>query len=105
MKKLLHSPFSWIYIIAALVLINWVASQWHTRLDLTAEKRYTISSATRELLRSLDEPVTVTVLLDGDLPAGFKKLAGSTRDMLQEFKEISGSNIQYFFRQPGGGNE
>ena len=103
MKKLLQSPYSWIYIIAALVLINWVASQWHTRLDLTAEKRYTISSATRELLQSLDEPVTITVLLDGDLPAGFKKLAGSTRDMLQEFKEISGSNIQYFFRQPGQG--
>ncbi len=85
------------------MLINWLASQWHARLDLTAEKRYTISSSTRQLLESLDEPVTVTVLLDGDLPAGFKKLSGSTRDMLEEFREISGSNIQFFFRQPGQG--
>jgi gliding-associated putative ABC transporter substrate-binding component GldG len=53
------------------------------------------------LLQSLDEPVTITVLMDGDLPAGFKKLQGSTRDMLQEFKEIGGSNVQYFFRKPG----
>lgn len=103
MKKLLISPYSWIYVIVGLILINWVASQWHTRLDLTAEKRYTISAATRELLQSLDEPVTITVLLDGGLPAGFKKLAGSTRDMLQEFREISGNNIQFFFRQPGQG--
>ncbi|HTN05335.1 gliding motility-associated ABC transporter substrate-binding protein GldG [Agriterribacter sp.] len=103
MKKLLQSPYSWIYVIAGLVLINWVASQWHTRLDLTAEKRYTISPATRALLQSLDEQVTITVLLDGDLPAGFKKLAGSTQDMLQEFREISGNNIRFFFRQPGQG--
>lgn len=103
MKKLLQSRYSWILVIAGLVLVNWLASKWHTRLDLTAEKRYTISPATRELLQSLDEPVTITVLLEGDLPAGFKKLAGSTRDMLQEFKEISGSNIHYYFRQPGQG--
>lgn len=103
MKKLWISPYRWIYVIVGLILINWIASRWHARLDLTAEKRYTISAATRELLQSLDEPVTLTVLLDGDLPAGFKKLAGSTRDMLQEFREISGNNIQFFFRQPGQG--
>ncbi len=103
MKKLLQSRYSWIYVIAGLLLINYLATRWHTRLDLTAEKRYTISSATRQLLKSLDEPVTITVLLDGDLPAGFKKLAGSTREMLQEFKEISGNNLQFFFRQPGLG--
>ena len=103
MKKNLQSPYSWIFVIAGLVLVNWIASQWHGRIDLTAEKRYTISPATRTLLQSLDEPVTITVLLDGDLPAGFKKLAGSTRDMLQEFREINGNNIQFFFRQPGQG--
>ncbi len=103
MKKILQSPYSWIIVIAGLVLVNWIASQWHGRIDLTAEKRYTISPATQELLQSLDEPVTITVLLDGDLPAGFKKLAGSTRDMLQEFREIGGNNIRFFFRQPGQG--
>ena len=103
MKKLSQSSYSWIVVVAGLVLVNWIASEWHGRIDLTSEKRYTISPATRQLLQSLDEPVTITVLLDGDLPAGFKKLAASTRDMLQEFKEISGSKIRYFFRQPGQG--
>lgn len=103
MKKLLQSRFSWIYVIIALVLLNFIASRWHTRVDLTTEKRYTISQATHQLLISLDAPITVTVLLDGDLPSGFKKLAGSTKDMLQEFKEIAGNNVQYFFRKPGEG--
>lgn len=103
MKKLLQSRFSWIYVIITLLLVNFIASRWHARIDLTTEKRYTISQATKQLLKGLDAPVTVTVLLDGDLPAGFKKLAGSTRDMLQEFKEIAGNNVQYFFRRPGEG--
>lgn len=103
MKKLLQSSYSWIYVVAGLVLVNLAAAQWHGRLDLTAEKRYTLSAATRDLLQSLDEPVTITVLLDGDLPAGFKKLAGSTRDMLQEFRDISGNNVRFLFRQPGQG--
>ncbi|MFT3702933.1 MAG: gliding motility-associated ABC transporter substrate-binding protein GldG [Agriterribacter sp.] len=101
MKKLLQSRYSWIYLIIVLLLVNFVASRVHTRLDLTAEKRYTISKSSHQLLKSLDAPVTITVLLDGDLPSGFKKLAGSTRDMLQEFREIAGNNIQFFFRRPG----
>ncbi len=101
MKKLLQSKYSWVYLVVLLVLVNMLASQWHSRIDLTAEKRYTLSDATHRLLQSLDGPVTITVLMDGDLPAGFKKLQGSTRDMLQEFKEIGGSNVQYFFRKPG----
>lgn len=101
MKKIIQSKYGWLFMLAVVVLVNFIASQWHTRLDLTSEKRYTISKATRNLLTSLDAPVTITVLLDGDLPAGFKKLQGSTKDMLQEFKEIAGNNIQYFFRRPG----
>ncbi|MFT3749269.1 MAG: gliding motility-associated ABC transporter substrate-binding protein GldG [Agriterribacter sp.] len=101
MKKLIQSKYSWLFVLAAIVLVNYIASQLHARIDLTSEKRYTISNATRGLLKSLDGPAAITVLLDGDLPAGFKKLQGSTRDMLQEFREIAGNNIQYYFRKPG----
>lgn len=101
--KVLQSKYSWVVVLAALVAVNFLASKWHSRVDLTAEKRYTISKATRSLIKSLPEPVTITVFLEGNMPAGFKKLASSTRDMLQEFKEIDVRNIQYFFRQPGEG--
>ncbi|MGN6490402.1 MAG: gliding motility-associated ABC transporter substrate-binding protein GldG [Agriterribacter sp.] len=103
MKKLFFSKYGWLYALVGLVIVNLLAARWHNRIDLTAEKRYTISEASRSVIRSLKEPVTITVFLEGDLPVGFKKLAGSTKDMLQEFKEIGGNNIQYYFRQPGEG--
>jgi len=103
MKQVFQSKYGWVVVLAAMAVINLLASKWHSRVDLTAEKRYTVSKATRSLIKSLPDPVTVTVFLEGDMPAGFKKLASATRDMLQEFKEIDGRNIQYFFRQPGEG--
>lgn len=95
--------YGWIGVLLLIVLLNLGASLFHVRLDLTSEKRYTLSAATRKLLGNLHEPVSITLFLAGDMPAGFKKLAGSTSDLLQEFKEISGQNITYRFEKPGDG--
>lgn len=83
-----------------LVGVNWAASKWHTRIDLTNEKRFTLSNATKKLLRSLKEPVTVDVFLKGNYPSGFRKLGASTNDILQEFKEIAGNKISFKFISP-----
>ncbi|MEO5995094.1 MAG: gliding motility-associated ABC transporter substrate-binding protein GldG [Chitinophagaceae bacterium] len=103
MKKIINSKYGWIWLLIILAAINLLASVIHSRLDLTQEKRYTISQPTRKLLRNLEEPVTITLFLNGDMPAGFKKLANSASEMLQEFKEIGRSNIQYKFERPGEG--
>ncbi len=86
--------------IGVLVVINWLASQYHTRVDFTNEKRFTLSAATQKLLKKLDEEVRIDVFLKGDFPSGFKKLAMSTEETLQEFKEIAGKKIQYHFINP-----
>lgn len=80
--------------------VNWAASIWHTRIDFTNENRFTLSNASKQLLKGLDEPVIVDVFLKGNYPSGFKKLSASTADMLQEFREIAGNNIQYNFIAP-----
>lgn len=103
MKKILSSKYWWIALLFALVLINWVASKIHYRLDLTAEKRYTISAPTKKLLKNLQEPVNITVFLEGDMPAGFKKLANSTRELLQEFKEAGKTKFTFNFKKAGEG--
>jgi gliding-associated putative ABC transporter substrate-binding component GldG len=100
MKSLISSKFGWIILLIIIILINWLGWFWHFRLDLTQEKRYTLSNATRQLLRNLDEPVTVEVFLDGDMPAGFRKLANSTRDILQDFRDAGKNNIRFKFRKP-----
>lgn len=83
-----------------LIAINWAASVWHTRLDLTNEKRFTLSNATKKLLRQLPEPVKIDVFLKGNYPSGFRRLAAGTQETLQEFKEVSGANIIYRFIAP-----
>ena len=83
-----------------LACINWAASTWHTRIDFTNEKRFTLSNATKNLLKKTTEPIIVDVFLKGDYPSGFRKLASSTEDMLHEFKEIAGNKFQYNFISP-----
>ena len=87
-------------VLVILIAINWAASKWHSRIDFTNEKRFTLSSSTKKLLKKLDEPVIVEVFLKGNYPSGFKKLAASTSDLLQEFKEIAGNKLQYHFISP-----
>lgn len=83
-----------------IVAINFLASSFHTRFDLTKEKRYTLSKATEKLLKGLDEPVMIDVFLKGDFPAGFKKLSVTTSELLKEFKENGKRNIIYNFHEP-----
>jgi len=103
MKKILSSKYWWVLLLLILVVINYIASALHFRLDLTEEKRYTLSTPTKRLLKNLKQPVFITVFLSGDLPAGFKKLSKSSEELLEEFKEISGNRIQFTFEKPGEG--
>jgi ABC-2 type transport system permease protein len=103
MNKLLSSKYWWIYLLLILIGINYLASGLHYRLDLTEERRYTLSEPTKRLLRNLDDRVSITFFLDGEMPAPFKKLSNESKELLQEFKELGKSNIQLKFGRPGDG--
>lgn len=93
---------SFIQLIAGLfiiVLLNVIGTYIFTRFDLTSEKRYTLSSSTRQIIRETDDIIYFKVYLDGDLPSEFKRLSQSTREMLDEFRAYS-DNIQYEFINP-----
>ena len=85
--------------ILIIILINIIAAFIFTRFDLTAEKRYTLSPATKQLLKKLDDVVFFKVHLEGDLPPGFQRLANETKEMLNEFRAYT-DNIQYEFVNP-----
>ncbi len=93
----MQGRFWWLSIIFFLIFLNLLASQFHKRFDLTKERRFTISSPTKKLLRNLDTVVDIDVFLKGELPSGFRKLGASTEELLQEFKEIAGNKIRYHF--------
>jgi len=98
--KIFASKYWWLLLLAILVGINFFASAFHSRIDLTKEKRYTLSKATKELLQGLDGEVSIDVFLKGEFPAGFKKLANSTEEFLQLWKDRNGSKINYRFVSP-----
>ncbi len=101
MKKSFLSKYGWLWLLLGLLAINYLASMVHYRADLTREKRYTLSGPTKNLLRNLKDPVSITVFLDGEMPSGFKKLSNTSREMLQEFKENAVNNILFNFEKPG----
>ncbi|MCU0371285.1 MAG: Gldg family protein, partial [Bacteroidales bacterium] len=82
-----------------ILLVNVIGSFVFTRFDLTSEKRYSLSPATRELLKEIDDIVYFRVYLEGEFPAGFKRLRNATREMLDEFRAYN-KNIQYEFINP-----
>ncbi|HMJ46403.1 MAG TPA: gliding motility-associated ABC transporter substrate-binding protein GldG [Ferruginibacter sp.] len=100
MGKIFNNRWWLLITLILLILINWIASVIHSRLDLTNEKRFTLSASTKKLLKSVRSPVSVEVFLKGNYPSGFKKLASSAEEILQEFKEIAGKNFQYTFISP-----
>jgi gliding-associated putative ABC transporter substrate-binding component GldG len=87
-----------------LILIAFIASKVFFRIDITSEKRYTLSSETKTILKGLNESVYVKVYLDGDLPVGFKKLRNSIRETLDEFRVYGKDNVQYEFINPSENN-
>jgi len=83
-----------------LILINIIGSFKFGRFDLTAEKRHTLSDATKNIAAGLDDIVYVRVYLEGDFPAGFKRLRNATKEMLDEFYHYSNGNLEYEFINP-----
>ncbi|MBR5663894.1 MAG: gliding motility-associated ABC transporter substrate-binding protein GldG [Bacteroidales bacterium] len=90
---------SLIIILIIIVLVNIIGSFVYTRFDLTSEKRYTLSDTSKEILKGLDDYVYFRVYLEGDFPAGFKKLRKETKEMLDEFRAYS-KFIDYEFINP-----
>jgi ABC-2 type transport system permease protein len=87
-------------VLLVLVLANIIASQVFHRFDLTAEKRYSLSEETRQILRKLDDIVYIRVYLEGNLPVGFVRLNKAIRELLDEFRVYAPQNLQYEFIDP-----
>lgn len=90
--------------VGAVVLLNVLASFYFFRIDLTADQRYTMAPATRQLLQNLPQDVHVTVYLDGEFPAGFKRLQTAVRETLAEFRVYS-DQFSYSFIDPSAGTD
>lgn len=86
------------YAILLLLLVG-VLGIFKFRIDLTQEKRYTLTETTEKVLNSVKQPLTIDVYLEGDFPASFKQLQSETRFILEEFRRIN-PKINFNFIDP-----
>ena len=82
-----------------LILLNVINQSFYTRLDLTSDKRYTLSKTTKDIVSKVDKFLFVTVYLEGDFPSEFKRLQRETRQYLEELA-LENSNIKINFEAP-----
>ncbi len=82
------------------IIVNILAESYSFRVDLTEGKEYTLSKATRDILKNLDKPVTVTAYFSKDLPPSISSVADNLKDMLTEYGRRSGGLVVYKFVNP-----
>lgn len=94
-----------ILVVAILIIVNILSENYKFRLDLTEGREYTLSSATRNILRDLEKPVTVTAYFSKDLPPNIGNIGGNLRDMLIEYSNRSKGMLVYRFVNPNENEE
>ena len=105
MKKLFQNSISKVVIaLVCLLVVNYIAKQWHTRIDLTQDKRYTLSEVSKKTLAKIQNPIVIDVLLKGNIPTEFKKLQTETIQLLDEYAAAN-NNIIVNFVNPLEGEE
>jgi len=87
-------------IIGILLVINLLSNEFHFRVDLTDDRQYTLSPATRDILNSLEEPVTIKAYFSKNLPASIAKTRQDFQELLVEYSKRSGGNVLYEFINP-----
>ncbi len=101
MYKLLQHKYGWIVLLTALIIVVYLSAGITFRADLTEDKRYSLTNATKQLLTNIDTVIEIDVFLTGNLPADYKKLSVATKELLEDFTSLSGNLIRVKFEKPG----
>lgn len=106
-KKNIFKNNKWnlVIVILGLIAINIIASFLYFRIDLTSEKRYSLSPATKNILKNLDDYVYFQVFLDGNLSPSYKRLQKTIIETLDEFKAYNKRLIKYDLIDPAKGKD
>lgn len=89
--------------VLALAILNIAGHYLFARFDFTADKRFTLTKKTTSILNHTQKEVKITVLLDGNLPAAFKRLKNAASDLLSDYKAYSKADIKVVFTDPISG--
>lgn len=86
--------------VAVIIVVNILSQFVFARIDLTADKRYTLQKSTVQLLSKLKDQIFFKVYLEGDFPPGFRRLHDETLELLDEMRLKSNGKLDYAFINP-----
>lgn len=110
-KRLGNIAFDWSFFLglaAILVFVNIISAFFFFRLDLTEDKRYSLTDQTKAFLKNeenFSDKVLIKVYLEGDLPADIKMIRNAIEDKLRDFKIYAGARLEYEFINPNEGTK
>lgn len=93
---------SGVVVLAVVLVLGIISGQLFFRLDLTAEKRYSITDVSKNLVKNLDKPINITLYLDGELQPGFRKLKKSIQEKIADYNAYSSKLINLTVVDPYG---
>jgi gliding-associated putative ABC transporter substrate-binding component GldG len=96
---------NFLLILVILAVFNLILQRFVIRLDFTADGQYTLSKASKEVLKNLDEVITVTAYFSDELPQQLVKYKEDFKNQLTEYRAISGGNIEFKFINPNQSEE
>jgi len=100
-KKILNSSVSSIFILLAfLIAVNFLALQNSVYFDLTEEKIYTTSEATKDILKGLKDEVSVNFYISKDLPSDLNNTKTQLADLMNQYQDIAGSKLKVSYSEP-----
>ncbi len=102
-KKAVNKTQTILYVLIILgfvAIVNYLSTKFFTRLDVTENKEYSISSATKGMLKDVNDIVNIKVYFSQDLPPHLTTLESGVKDLLSEFKAYAGGNLHISFEDP-----
>ena len=97
--------FSFLPPLLLVILVNILLSWVDFRIDLTEDKKHSISEETKQILTDLEDVVFIKIYLAGDFPTEFKHLQSELLNLLTSFKSIAGDNFDYEVIDPNNTND
>ncbi len=84
-------------VLMVVLMVSVISGMRFFRVDLTSEKRYTLSHASRQALGDLEDVVFVRIYLEGEMPSEFVNFRNEIRDLMDECRAWAGEKLQYEF--------
>lgn len=105
MKNNKHKLIRITGLLVLVILLNILSVRFFARLDFTADQRFTLSKATKNIVKNLDKPVTITAYFSEGLPANITQVRSEFKDMLTEYANASKGKVIFEFVNPNKNEE